>query len=89
MYPKNSSLDTILFQLCSQIRVWCQPDLINLASFALNVSDLVQTYFDDYLDFQYPLAKQGIAQAICELRIEGIYYENSIYRYKKVHGMAD
>ncbi|XP_038058558.1 uncharacterized protein LOC119729837 [Patiria miniata] len=40
------------------IRIWCQTDLIQLAPYALNVSDLVQTYFDDYLDNEYPLAKQ-------------------------------
>ncbi|XP_022104256.1 aminopeptidase N-like [Acanthaster planci] len=40
------------------IRIWCQSDLIHLAPYALNVSDKVQTFFDDYLDNEYPLAKQ-------------------------------
>ena len=89
MYPKNSSVDIILFQLCLQIRVWRQPDLINLASFALNVSDLVQTYFDDYLDFQYPLAKQGIAQAIC-VNLESRKFITKITLINiKIHGTTD
>ncbi|XP_038058008.1 aminopeptidase N-like [Patiria miniata] len=40
------------------IRIWCPSHQIEYAPYALNVSNLVQTYFDTYLDYQYPLAKQ-------------------------------
>ncbi|XP_071788053.1 aminopeptidase N-like [Asterias amurensis] len=40
------------------IRIWTEKDLIGLAPYALNVSDLVQTYLDEYMDSEFPLDKQ-------------------------------
>ncbi|XP_071788055.1 aminopeptidase N-like [Asterias amurensis] len=40
------------------IRIWCETELIHLAPYALNVSDLVQVYLDDYLDYEFPFDKQ-------------------------------
>ncbi|XP_022104276.1 aminopeptidase N-like isoform X2 [Acanthaster planci] len=40
------------------IRVWCPSHQISYADYALNISNLVQTYFDSYLDYEYPLAKE-------------------------------
>ncbi|XP_071788896.1 aminopeptidase N-like [Asterias amurensis] len=40
------------------IRIWCETELTDYASYALNVSESIQTYFDDYLDNEFPLDKQ-------------------------------
>ncbi|XP_038058557.1 aminopeptidase N-like [Patiria miniata] len=75
------------------IRVWCQPDLIHLAPYALNVSDRVQTYFDDYLGSEYPLAKLDHIAVPSEVAMENwglIIYEDSylLYGLQALYGEA-